>query len=103
MTAGTLYELFASTAKRQPDAPAVEWSDRTLTYSRLDRAAEAVADLIRDAREPLVRVGLFATRSAVAFAGYLAALRLGAVVVPFHPDYPADHNRRIRELVDVDL
>jgi amino acid adenylation domain-containing protein len=99
----TLYELFAGTAEQQPDAPAVEWPDRTLTYAQLDRAAEAVADLIRDARKPPIRVGLFAVRSAVAFAGYLAALRLGATVVPFHPDYPADRNQRIRDLADVDL
>ncbi|MDF3142962.1 MULTISPECIES: AMP-binding protein [unclassified Streptomyces] len=100
---GTLYQVFADTAGRRPDAPAVELPDRTLTYRRLGRAAEAVAELIRDAHPRVARVGLYASRSTVAFAGYLAALRLGAAVVPFHPDYPDSRNRRIREQAEVDL
>ncbi|WP_406411658.1 AMP-binding protein [Streptomyces sp. NBC_01614] len=99
----TLYQLFADTADRQPDAPAVELPDKTLTYRQVRNAAEAVAEQIRDAHPPVARVGLFATRSTVAFAGYLAALRLGAAVVPFHPDFPAARNRRVRELADVDV
>nr|APD71865.1 non-ribosomal peptide synthetase 6 [Streptomyces sp.] len=99
----TLYQVFADTAGRQPDAPAVELPDESVTYYRLRNAAEAVAELIRDAHPPVARVGLYATRSTVAFACYLAALRLGAAVVPLHPGYPAARNRRIRELADVDV
>ncbi|MGW1895278.1 AMP-binding protein [Streptomyces sp. NPDC002004] len=100
---GTLYQVFAGTADRQPDAPAVELPDRTLTYRRLERTAEAVAELIRDAHPSAARVGLFATRSTVAFAGYLAALRLGAAVVPLNPDHPASRSRRMCQQADVDL
>ncbi len=99
----SLYLVFARTADRQPDAPAVELPQTSVSYGRLRRAAEAVAEQIRDAAGPVDRVGLFAGRSLVAYAGYLAALRLGATVVPLNPDYPAARNHRTCELADVDL
>ncbi|MCF3130980.1 methyltransferase domain-containing protein [Streptomyces olivochromogenes] len=53
----------------------------TLTYRQLRDLSSAVAEMIRDAHPPVARVGLFAARGTVlAFAGYLAALRLGALL-----------------------
>ncbi|WP_330343220.1 AMP-binding protein [Streptomyces sp. NBC_00557] len=103
MNAG-LYQVFAATADRHPEAPAVELPGCSLSYRQLREAAETVAARLRDAGgDHVTRVGLLATRSAVAYAGYLGALRLGATVVPFHPGYPAERNRRIRELAGVDV
>ncbi|WP_330461714.1 hypothetical protein OIB37_35615 [Streptomyces sp. NBC_00820] len=60
-----------------------------LTYAELDATAR------RPAGEPVagrggvpVRVGLLAARSTAAYAGYLAAQRLGATVVPLNPAFP---------------
>ncbi|MEU2158767.1 amino acid adenylation domain-containing protein [Streptomyces sp. NPDC019396] len=100
----TLYEWFADSAERYPDHVAVELPGRTLTYAALLRAAEATAERIASTDAgPVERVGLLASRSAVAFAGYLAAQRLGACVVPLNPGYPHTRNQDICTLAGVDL
>ncbi|MET9655293.1 AMP-binding protein [Streptomyces sp. NPDC006460] len=102
----TLYRLVAGTAERLPEAPALELPGRTVSYRELLTAAEALAERIRriaDTAGPIARVGLFAPKGAVACVGYLAALRLGAAVVPLNPAYPAARTRDVRELAGVDL
>jgi amino acid adenylation domain-containing protein len=100
---GSLYQVFAATAERHPDAPAVELPDGAVSYRELRAAAEALAERIQAAHGPVARAGLLAARTLTAFAGYLAALRLGAAVVPLGPDYPALRNRSICEAADVTL
>ncbi|WP_406161745.1 AMP-binding protein [Streptomyces canus] len=103
----SLYEVFAATAERLPDAPAVEFPDSgtagAVTYRELRRVAEAVAERIAAEHGTARRVGLLAARSLVAYTGYLAALRLGAAVVPLGPDYPAARNQAICEAAGVDV
>ncbi|MGW0331576.1 AMP-binding protein [Streptomyces sp. NPDC003011] len=100
----SLYQVFAGAADRHPEATAVELAAEGVSYRMLRSAAETVAALLRQTRgDRVARVGLLAGRSAVAYAGYLGALRLGATVVPFHPEYPAARNQRVRELADVDV
>ncbi|MFI9005879.1 amino acid adenylation domain-containing protein [Actinosynnema sp. NPDC053489] len=100
----TLYELFAATARRNPHAVAVEVGGRHVSYRRLAELADAVAGrLVAHLGRPPVRVGLFATRDLLSFAGYLAALRTGAAVVPLHHAYPAARNRAMCELSEVDI
>ncbi|MFK4213001.1 AMP-binding protein [Streptomyces sp. NPDC030920] len=106
MTRG-LWEVFAASAERYPDNAAVEFPDGpgggTVGYRELRRGAEAVAERIAAAHGPVARVGLLAARGRVAYTGYLAALRLGAAVVPLGPDYPAARNRGICEAAGVDV
>ncbi|MFF0752607.1 AMP-binding protein [Streptomyces sp. NPDC004267] len=106
----SLYEVVAATAKRLPDAVAVELPSAgppgggAVSYRELLRGAEAVAERIAAAHGgPVGRVGLLAARGLVAYTGYLAALRLGAAVVPLGPDYPAARNAGICEAADVDV
>jgi amino acid adenylation domain-containing protein len=92
----TLYEWFARPAERRPDAPALDIDGEVLTYRDLRRCAEAVATTILAAHGSAPdRVVLLASRSVVAFAGYLAALRLGATVVPLNPTHPLRRNEII--------
>ncbi|MFJ3901478.1 AMP-binding protein [Streptomyces sp. NPDC090025] len=82
---------------------------RTVTYRELLRAADAVAERITagggaaDRIGRVQRVGLLAARGLVAYAGYLAALRLGAAVVPLGPDHPAARNAGVCAAAGVDL
>lgn len=100
----TLYEWFSRTAERFPDHAAVELPNATLTYAALRSAAEAVAERMAAAVDgPIERVGLLASRSPVAFAAYLAALRVGAAVVPLNPAYPPVRNQDICTLAEVSL
>jgi amino acid adenylation domain-containing protein len=100
---GGLYQVFAETAERYPDAPAIEFHDSTVTYRELRRGAEAVAEQIREAHGAVTRVGVFASRGLVAYASYLAALRLGAAVVPLNPGYPPSRNKGICDAAGIDV
>ncbi|WP_153811742.1 amino acid adenylation domain-containing protein [Streptomyces sp. SUK 48] len=85
----TLHELFARSAARHPDRTALEVDGRTFSYAELDRLSDRLAGriLCRAGRRP-ARVGLLAVRSLTAYAGYLAALQLGAAAVPINPAHP---------------
>jgi amino acid adenylation domain-containing protein len=104
MTERTLYQRFADTAARFPDAVALEVNDRVLTYHELHRYAEAMASgMPRSQGAPPARVALLASRSLVAFVGYLAALRLGSEVVPLNPRFPVQRNKMICESAPLDV
>ncbi|MGW1840190.1 amino acid adenylation domain-containing protein [Streptomyces sp. NPDC002067] len=104
MRARTLYQWFAASVADHPDRVALEVGDAALTYRELDRRAEALAGrILRERGEAPRRVALLALRSQVAFVGYLAALRLGASVVPLNPRFPATRNRTTCQLAGIDL
>ncbi|MEV5409720.1 AMP-binding protein [Thermopolyspora sp. NPDC052614] len=100
---GDLYQVFAAAARRHPGAVAVELPHLSITYDELRRAAEAIAALIWDRYGPAERIGLSASRGLVAYAGYLAGLRLGAAVVPLNPDHPASRTAAVRQAAGVDV
>jgi amino acid adenylation domain-containing protein len=100
----TLYEWFARSAERYPDAPALDIAGDMLTYRDLRHCAEAVASMIVVTHGSVPeRVALLAGRGVVALAGYLAALRLGATVVPLNPAHPVHRNELIREALPCDV
>ncbi|MEU8586079.1 amino acid adenylation domain-containing protein [Streptomyces sp. NPDC048664] len=87
----TAYAWFARSADLYgEDAVALEVGGEQLTYAGLRDLAERIATRLVAASggEPPRRVGLLAGRSVTAYAGYLAALRTGAAVVPLNPDHP---------------
>lgn len=99
-----LYSWFQDTARRYPDLIALEADSVQLTYAELDDAAARVAARIARAvdGEPAA-VGLCAARTVAAYAGYLAALRLGVQVVPLNPATPALRNGVICRAAGVDV
>lgn len=100
----TLYQWFTGSVERYPDHPAVEVNGAGLTYRALHACALAIAArIVAQHGGPPRRIALLAARSLVAFAGYLAALRLGATVIPLNPSYPSERNRRICELAGADM
>lgn len=101
----TLYEWFARTAAAHPGEPALEVDGSRLTYGELREHAErTAADLVAAAGGvPPRRVGLLATRSVTAYAGYLAILRAGATVVPLNPEHPTARTAGVVEAAALDL
>jgi amino acid adenylation domain-containing protein len=92
----TLYEWFARSVERLPDAVALEVDDHEVTYRELgDLSAALAARLVDEYGGVPDRVALLASRSLLAFAGYLAITRLGAVVVPLNPGHPIARGRDI--------
>ncbi|NEA46779.1 AMP-binding protein, partial [Streptomyces sp. SID10815] len=93
-TSDSLSGLFSRSARRHPDRPALCVAGATLTYRELARTAERLAAHLGPL-PPGARVGLLASRSPLAYAGYLAVLSAGATVVPLNPIFPARRNAAI--------
>jgi amino acid adenylation domain-containing protein len=86
----TLPALFAAQAACTPDAVAVVFEDRTLSYAALDAHANRLAHRLRDwGVGPDVLVGVCAERSLELVVGLLAVLKAGGAYVPLDPEYPA--------------
>jgi amino acid adenylation domain-containing protein len=99
----TLYQWFANTAAKHPDAPALEAGTDRLTYADLRTRAERVsAGITATVGDRPRAVGLCLPRGVAAYVGYLAVLRSGAAVVPLNPDLPAARNAMICRAVGVD-
>ncbi|MFJ9379313.1 amino acid adenylation domain-containing protein [Streptomyces sp. NPDC101455] len=101
----TVYDWFARSAATHPDVTALEVGTTHLTYAELRDLVERLAArlvTVVDGR-PLRRVGLLATRSVTAYAGYLAILRAGAAVVPLGTEHPAARIAQIVTAADLDL
>lgn len=102
----TLYPWFARSADEFGDSVvALEVGGEELTYARLRDLAERIAGrlMAAGAGVPPRRVGLLASRSVGAYAGYLAILRAGATVVPLNPEHPAGRTADIVRAAELDL
>ncbi|HEV2736925.1 MAG TPA: amino acid adenylation domain-containing protein, partial [Longimicrobiaceae bacterium] len=86
-----VHELVQEQAARTPDAPALVFEDRTLTYAALEARSNQLARYLVElgvGRETLV--GICAERSAELVVALLGVLKAGAAYVPLDPSYPAE-------------
>jgi len=94
---------FRRWAAETPEAPALVVKDHTLTYGELDRIARTyAAAIVETIGRPAQRVGVFASRSEIAYAGVLGALCSGAAFVPLNPTFPAARTRAMIERAELD-
>ncbi len=100
----TLHQWFADSAARHGERVALEVGGHAHTYAELDALSHRLATVIADAcRTPPARVGLYAARGLLAYAGYLAIQRLGATAVPLSPAAPEARNRTVAVAARLDL
>ncbi|MEU8896756.1 amino acid adenylation domain-containing protein [Nocardia sp. NPDC048505] len=88
---GTLPELLAAAAAREPDRVAVQYGEDSLTYRELDARSSRIArELIGRGVGPgdLVAVGV--PRSIESVLAFWAVAKTGAGFVPVDPNYPAE-------------
>ena len=86
-----IHELFEEQVERSPQASAVVYEDRSLTYSELNaRANQLAAYLRQQGVGPDQLVGLCAERSLEMMVGLFGILKAGAAYVPLDPTYPPD-------------
>jgi amino acid adenylation domain-containing protein len=86
-----IHELFEEQAARTPDAVAVEYEGRRLTYGELSARANQVARyLARHGVGPDVLVALFVERSLEMLVGIVGILKAGGAYVPIDPAYPKE-------------
>uniref|UniRef100_UPI00117D2F7D non-ribosomal peptide synthetase n=1 Tax=Streptomyces viridosporus TaxID=67581 RepID=UPI00117D2F7D len=87
----TFPQLFSARVAAAPDAPAVLFGDRVLTYGELDERTDRLAAVLADrgvGPERIVAVAV--PRSAELVVCVLAVLKAGAAYLPVDLDYPAD-------------
>jgi len=85
-----LSSLIAGQAARTPHALAATCGEESLTYARLDAAAQRVAHHLRMLGcGPESRVGVALERTLDLLVAFLGVLAAGAVYVPLDPEYPA--------------
>lgn len=86
-----VHRRFESEAKRRPDAVAVVFEDRCLTYEALNARANRVAHRLRaEGVGPESVVALCAHRSVELVIGLLGILKAGGIYLPLDPDHPRE-------------
>ncbi len=86
-----IHTLFERQAELTPDRTALIFRDARLTYSELNRRAEAVArELRRRGAKPDQLFGVMLERSFDLVTAVLGVLKAGGAYVPLDPAYPAD-------------
>jgi amino acid adenylation domain-containing protein/non-ribosomal peptide synthase protein (TIGR01720 family) len=89
--AASVHALFEAQADAHPDAPAVRFEDRSLSYRELDERANRLAHRLRSLGVgPDTLVGLCVERSLEMVIGLLGVLKAGGAYVPLDPAYPRD-------------
>jgi amino acid adenylation domain-containing protein/non-ribosomal peptide synthase protein (TIGR01720 family) len=88
---GGLHERFERQAALAPEAVAVVFGDRSLTYGELDARANRLARRLRRLGVgPETPVGLCVGRSLELIVGILGTLKAGGAYVPLDPVYPRE-------------
>jgi amino acid adenylation domain-containing protein len=86
-----IHHLFEEQVAWTPDAVAVIYECRELTYSELNRRANRLAHYLqRLGVGPETLVGICVRRSAEMIVGVLGILKAGGAYVPLDPTYPKD-------------
>ncbi len=86
-----IHELFEEQAARQPQAVAVTFADRQLTYGELNSRANQLAHHLRALGvRPDTLVGICVERSLEMVVGLLGILKAGGAYVPLDPEYPQE-------------
>ncbi len=93
-----IHQLFEEQVERTPDAIALEFEDKQITYRELNRRANQLAHhLISLGIGPEKLVGICVERSIEMVVGLLAILKAGGAYVPLDPAYPQE---RLRFMLD---
>ena len=86
-----LHELFEAQAQKTPEAVAVAFETRQLTYDELNQRANQLAHHLRSRGvRPDTLVGICLERSLEMVVGLLGILKAGGAYVPLDPEYPRE-------------
>jgi amino acid adenylation domain-containing protein len=86
-----IHQLFEAQVEQNPDAVAVVFEDKQLTYRELNCRANKVAHYLQALGvKPEVLVGICVERSLEMVVGILGILKAGGAYVPLDPVYPGE-------------
>ncbi|MDE6231701.1 MAG: amino acid adenylation domain-containing protein [Muribaculaceae bacterium] len=97
----TIYSFFKKIVDSHPENTAIIEDDRTLTFSELDKMADAIAAKFYD-RQPK-SVGIVMHHGAEQIAAMLAVLKSGAFYVPAEPSLPQERIDYMMQTAGVDF
>lgn len=82
-------QRFEQQAEKTPDAVAIQFKGRTLTYAALNRQANQLAHYLRRCGvQAEILVGVYCERDFAMVVGLLAILKAGGAYLPLDPAYP---------------
>ncbi|MCG7755933.1 MAG: amino acid adenylation domain-containing protein, partial [Nitrosomonas sp.] len=86
-----IHELFEEQAKKRPDAVAVIFEGKQLTYGQLNKKANQLAHYLNaQGVGPEALVGICVERSLEMIVGILGILKAGGAYLPIDPGYPEE-------------
>ncbi|MBC7878685.1 MAG: amino acid adenylation domain-containing protein [Anaerolineales bacterium] len=86
-----IHDLIQEQVKRTPNAVAVQFEEKSLTYKELDKRADQVAKVLTaQGVKAGTLVGLFVNRSIEMLIGLLGVLKAGGAYLPLDPSFPSD-------------
>ncbi|WP_299767294.1 amino acid adenylation domain-containing protein [uncultured Dokdonia sp.] len=86
-----IHEIITAQALQQPDAIAVAFKDKKITYKELnERATQIAHQLLEQGIQRNDIVGVCIERSEHMIIGLLGILKAGAAYLPLDPEYPSD-------------
>jgi amino acid adenylation domain-containing protein len=86
-----VHEQFEEQVERTPEAGALEFEGREMSYAELNRRANQLGHYLRkQGVGPEVRVGICLERGLEMMVALLGTLKAGAAYVPLDPRYPAE-------------
>lgn len=94
----SLYQLIQQRCSEQPQAIALRFNDKSITYQQLIEAVDTCASgLYAAGLQPGMRAGVMLDRGPELVISLLAVMRLGAAYVPIDPIFP---EQRIRYMLE---
>ncbi|PAX59716.1 non-ribosomal peptide synthetase [Brunnivagina elsteri] len=86
-----IHQLFEEQVERTPEAIAVVFEEKQLTYRELNEQANELAAYLQTLGvEPDVLVGIYVERSVEMIIGVVAIVKAGGAYVPLDPAYPQE-------------
>lgn len=94
----TINEIFNLQCARTPNANALIFKNKTISYRELNEEAQALASFLQDSGiKPESIIALCMNRSIHLVTSIIAILKLGAAYLPLDPQYPLDRIQFILE------
>ncbi|WP_339383843.1 non-ribosomal peptide synthetase family protein [Fortiea sp. LEGE XX443] len=86
-----IHQLFEAQVEKTPDAVAVVFEEKSLTYRELNQKANQLAHYLQKLGvKPEILVGICVERSPEMIVGLLAILKAGGAYLPLDPIYPQE-------------